>query len=145
LNVDGKSATEAQEYILQTIPKSTQDAIVLLRIIGTLGQGTIQDVGLDEIIKEVHKRGAFHVLRNTAKLQSMSFEEENYEHAQADIDTVEKETIEEHIGQIPLPELDEEETTKKLLQALELQQIDGETKTTFSNRVIDTVKEIVKE
>jgi DNA repair exonuclease SbcCD nuclease subunit len=144
-SVEGKSASEAKEYILKSVPESVQDAIVLLRIIGTLEQGTVQDMELDDIIKELHKRQAFHVLRNTAKLQSMTFEEEEYAHAQADIDTVEKETIEEHLNQIPLPELNEKETTEKLLHAFEIHQIDGETKSTFTSRVIDRVKDIIEE
>lgn len=139
INVNDLTASQAHDKIISQVNNIDQ-CIVLLRILGTLREGTVGDIQLDDVTKEIHKQGAFHVLRNTAKLQSMSFNE--VEAPSGDVQTVEQETIKEHTGQIPLPGFDEKVIIDQLLCSLELEQHDGETRTTFHERVVEKGKEI---
>lgn len=141
ISVDDLSILQAKDKIAKSIAQQTvQDAIVLLRLSGTLSEGSVKDLELDEVVRSCLHAGAFHVLRNTSKLQSKEFKEVDTE-TYGDIESVERETIQEHIDQIALPaDLDEKELIQKVLEKLELTQIDGETKGTFTERVIAEAK-----
>ena len=143
LDVEGKPAHEVKEYILQQVDDVT-DAIVLLRIAGTLSEGTRGECELDEVNRELLGKGAFHVLQNTAKLQSVQLEDTATSEA-GDVESVEQETIEEHLDQIAFPLENEKEMIQTLLSGMQLEQIDGETKTVFHSRVVQAGKDILEQ
>lgn len=71
-------------------------------------------------------------LKNTSKLTYAQLEQNTVE---ATSDTLVEDTITQHLGQIPLPDLDEKQSFLQLLTDLDIQKEDGETKTDFENRI----------
>lgn len=135
---DGKSAKEASD-LLSSDSSDVDDKIVLLRLSGTLCDGSLQDIDLDSIVRSLFQKGAFVVLKNTSKLSSKSFEE--VVDLSDDSDNVERDTISTYLGQVPF-DGDEELVISKTLDELYLMQVDGEKKSVFTERVIDKAKSL---
>jgi len=123
--------------------KDIANAIVLLRFVGIIRDGKPQDIKFKEIFKSCYDNGAFIVLKNTYKLQSQSFEEVKI--SSDSTDNLEKELIEQHIEQINLPEtINEKEVIQELINTLHIEQYDGEKKTVFVERVVETIKNVLE-
>lgn len=143
INFDAQDKTP-KEVFDQLVSKiiDFDDKIILLRAKGTLLEGTIQDCNFEEFVKLSYQDGAFIVLKNTAKLSSKSFEE--IIDVDSDQENVELSTIKDHLNQIPF-EGDEENKIHEILNNLNFQQVDGEKKTNFTERVISKACEILEE
>ncbi|MBI4152700.1 exonuclease SbcCD subunit D [Candidatus Woesearchaeota archaeon] len=109
------------------------DCLLTLRLKGVINSGKIGDINFKEIFEQLSVRGAYHILRNTAKLQSEEFEEiavnENAEN-------LEEALIAEHLQQVSLFDLEtEKELTRTLLTVLNTTKQEGENVGDFQTRV----------
>lgn len=140
LDAQDKTPKEVSDYLIgQTT--DLDNCVVLIRLKGTLSEGKIQDIDIEEVVKDYYEQGAFIVLKNTSKLSSKSFEE--ITNINSDQEDVELSTIKNHLGMVSF-EGDEEKIIHELLNNLDLQQVDGEKKTTFTDRVIAKAQEILE-
>ena len=147
IDADKKSPKEVFELTQQELANNEDKlhtAIVLLRFKGTLDEGKPSDIDFKEIMQLCYDKGAFIVLKNTYKLQGKLFEEidSNFQSESKDI---EKETIKEHVGQIKLPEgVNEEKAINDILEKTNIEPLDGEKKTVFTQRVVDIIKDVLE-
>lgn len=121
------------EVLEQLEKQEVKDCLITIRLTGTVQQGKTSDVNFKEILERLTARGAYCVLRNTAKLQSPEFEEivvnENTEN-------MEEMLITEHLQQVSLFDLEKEKAlTKDLLQVLNTTKREGENVGDFQNRI----------
>ena len=119
--------------------ENIEDKIITIRISGTLENGKISDIKLRELTERLMEKGAYCVLKNTAKLTTKEFEELNID--SGNVDDIEDKIINEHKGQIKIP-LDEEKTTHSLMRLLAQEKMEGEKTFEFEQKL---VKSVIKE
>ena len=86
------------EIIEKTSSQNLKDAIVLIRIYGTLESGKVSDVKFREIYERLYSKGAYFIMRNTSGLSTKEYEEIKVENHSAD--KIEGKLIAEHVGQV---------------------------------------------
>ncbi len=141
VNVGNKSASEVSDELISLVSDEFLDKIILLRLSGVLESGSFQDLNLDEFIKEAYSAGAYVVLKNSSKVQLRSFAEDIS--LDENSENVELESIESSLDQVFF-EGDEKESINNLINSLNIQQIDGEKKSVFLERVIDSAKGVLE-
>jgi len=125
------------------IEKDFHDHIITIRLKGSLKNGRSFDINFKEIYQELYERGAYFVMKNTSKLFSEEFEEIKL--AETNQETAEEEIIKEHLQQIKIFDHDKEfSTTKSLLNILNTSKKEGETTTTFQQRVLDEINKTIE-
>ncbi len=144
IDADGKTPVQVEENIRDVVKgKELQNVILLFRFVGKLSEGKTQDIDFKTVFQELYTKGVFIVLRNTDNLSSPLFEEIEVKDGTAE--EIEAETITEHLNQIPLPKnLNEQDIIEKLIKELSIEQMDGEKKSTFVERIEKTAKEILE-
>ncbi len=118
--------------------------IVLLRFEGLLSEGRTSDVGFNDILRFCYDEGSFVVLKNTYKLRSRNFDlEDNSKFSLSE--NIEEETIKEFLSsEENNNKLFDEKTISLLLEELDLEPEDGEKKSSFNERVVELVKDILE-
>ena len=119
--------------------------IVLLRLFGTLKSGSVQEINLKEIFKELYDRGAFFVMKNMYKLFSPEFEEVKM--TAGDKEQIEDQLLREHSGGMPLFATTPEQRyalMQQLMKTLSLEKQEGETNAIFEKRLMDEMEEVFK-
>ncbi|MGE0792639.1 MAG: exonuclease SbcCD subunit D [Candidatus Woesearchaeota archaeon] len=146
LNIDCelRNPNEVQEFIETKIEEiDVKDKIVLMRFSGVLKSGKVSDIDFKLMNKICLDKGAYIVLQNTNKLKSKEFVE--VEVSEESSDEIEDKTIFENLNQINLPsDIDEKELILKLMNILDTEQFDGESKTNFTERLIEETKKLIK-
>lgn len=150
IDAEGKDPAGVEQDIrerLSTIDPT--DAIILLRIEGTLHSGSPADIPFSNIIHELIQKGAYHVAKNTVKLTSKAFEAITVTSKSAG--EVEEQVLTEHKGSfgnlstVGLTKEDEISLAKSLLHALSEDQHEGEKKYEYEDRVKTTAQELIKQ
>ncbi|MBT4935991.1 exonuclease SbcCD subunit D, partial [Candidatus Woesearchaeota archaeon] len=119
------------------------DSLITLRIIGTLQQGNITNINFKEIYKHIYNKGAYFIMRNTAKVQTHLFEEVKI--SPSNPQQVENELIQEHLQQTTIFSKEiEKDITKTLLTALNSKKQEGETITDFNQRIISVLQKTLQ-
>ena len=136
INADGKSTIDVENELLNL--NNINDKIVLIRINGVLESGKTGDIGFKKVLENLYEKGAYTVLRNTAKLKSKEFEEVEVE--SGNVEEVEERVVKEHLGQFNIFE-NEEKITLELLKVLSKEKSDGERNIDFEVRLF---KDIIK-
>jgi len=139
-----KSTSTVDEMVTKKLHDSNLfDAIVLMRLRGTLQEGKPSELDYKQYMKICLDEGAFIVLKNTSKLSSKEFSD--IEITEESTETLEANTIVEHIGEIPLPKnFNEKSIITELINILDQEQFDGEKKTAFNERMILNTKTILE-
>ncbi len=140
--VENKTPLEIQEEIIEKI-KDCDNHIVLLRIQGTIKEGSIQDISFQDIFSHAYQQGAFVVLKNTSKLQSAQLE--SVEDLPEEHGDIEQQLIKEQLNTVPLEGKDQEKLIKEIFLQLDTTQQDGETKSTFQQRILEKSRSIFEE
>lgn len=140
-SADSKTPQQLHDEIRKAIDTvDYHDNIVLFRIEGTLATGKPSDISLHTIISSL--KGAYSVLRNTAKLTSREFEEKPIE--AANVDDIEEKIIKDHLGQIELknvPKEQERKLVQNLMVIFNKEKDGGERNVDFEGRIVkDTSK-----
>jgi len=131
INVDGKTSSNAQEFIIQEVSKlDSKDKIVTLRVVGSLSSGKISDINFNEIFSKL--KDAYIVLKNTNKLQTKEVKE--LEIDPTDIDKVEEKLIEEFSKQDSKLEFTKE-SLSNLKEVLAEEKLEGEKNIDFEKRL----------
>jgi hypothetical protein len=135
LDLEGRSAEEAEAMLKEAAAQEHDDAIVTLRLSGTLASGKPTDIDMKGVFSMFYDNGAYFVLKNSKKLLSKEFEEVKV--SQDSVDEIEESLIQEHVGQIDirLGPQEEKELTAQLISVLNTEKQEGETQATFEKRL----------
>ncbi len=136
ITADGKTPELLTSEILGKLKKdSIEDRIVLLKVKGTLLRGKTSDVNFKEIEDEVRNLKCYSFLKNISGLESPDFKV-NIEVKSENIEEIEKEVLKK---QKPS---DFDKIADTLLKMFEMEKHEGETSTTFENRLFDEFSKI---
>ncbi|MBI2668696.1 exonuclease SbcCD subunit D [Candidatus Woesearchaeota archaeon] len=118
------------------------NTIITLRIHGTLEHGRIADINFKEIFNRLYEQGAYFVMKNTAAVQSLEFEEIKI--ATSSPEMMEEEIIKEHLQQSTLFDKEtERHLIHSLLAALNTIKTEGETVKDFQDRVTSETRKLL--
>lgn len=132
-------ATTATEKILGELEKKDiEDKVVLLRISGELENGSVSDIKFSNIEDFVKQKGAYFLLRNT---HDLSTKEVELEIEIKDSENVEEESIKVYSEKNPS---DFNELIPQLMSTLTLEKMEGEKNETFTMRLLEETKKILK-
>ena len=143
INAENKTIEELNQELREQLSLlNIIDAILTIRISGTLKSGKPSEIEFKEIINE--NKEAYIILKNTSKLKTKEFSE--IEIKTGSIEEVEDSIIKDHIGQIELPDLqlndNQELLTNQLMTTLNKEKIEGEKNIDFETRIIKDAIEI---
>jgi DNA repair protein SbcD/Mre11 len=135
LKCQGKSPQAVTlELMEQANNRSIDGSLVTIRLLGMLAHGKVSEINFLEIFQKLHSRGAYFIMKNTAKLNSPEFEEIRISESNPEV--IEDDIIREHLQQIKLFDTDKEfDLTKSLLAILNTSKKEGETVTDFQRRI----------
>lgn len=139
VNVEIEDGLKANDLIIAELEKrNLQDKIVLLRVSGELQRGRNSDIKFEKIEEYVKNRGAFFMLKNTNKLQTMKPESDIDIKDESD---VEQETIKTYSEQNPSKF---NKNVSQLMNALSIEKQEGETNESFNSRLLDEARKILE-
>jgi len=122
--------------------KNLQDALITIRVQGTIAKGKVSDINFNQVYTELYNKGAYFIMKNSAGLESQEFEEIKI--SASNPETMEEEIIKEHLQQNNLFDYQTElEVTKVLLHALNTSKKEGETITDFQERIVQEMTRIL--
>lgn len=142
--IQGETVAAVNEELERITEAPVEGKIVLLRISGELREGRIADIHFKETLAKLYEKGAYVVMKNTAKLTSKEFAEYSVKHEKTE--AVEERIITEHLGQVPLG-LDreaEQKLTKHLLTILGEEQAEGEKKYEYEERIVKAARSLLE-
>ncbi len=113
--------SQLSEFIAGT---DLKDKIILIRIAGTLSTGRPTDVGFAQLTEFMYEKGAFSVLRNTAKFTSKEFENIKID-ADRSSDEIEAQLIDEHVKDMKLDVPDKKAYVTNLMNMLSTERPEG--------------------
>jgi len=139
IDLELKNALTATDQVIAEIEKKdVEDKIILLRLRGELEKGSVSDVKFPLIEETATRKKAFFILKNThdlkAKEVEMQIEVKN-------IDNIEEETIKIYSQQNPV---NLNEYILPLINSLSIEKQEGEKIESFTNRLMEESKKILK-
>lgn len=140
IDVEVKNAVNATEQILSEIEKKdVEDKIILLRIKGELESGSNSDIKFSKIEELASRKKAYFLLKNTHDLKTKDVEMGSIEIK--NIDNIEEETINIYSQQNPA---DFNRFIPQLIHSLSIEKQEGEKIESFTNRLMEEAKKILK-
>ncbi|HII30242.1 hypothetical protein COT48_01265 [Candidatus Woesearchaeota archaeon CG08_land_8_20_14_0_20_47_9] len=141
------TSSEAEARIKGALKKlSPENAIVTLRLKGTLAGGRASDINFRDMFNDLYARGAFFVMKNSSKLHSAEFEEVKVQHTS--VEETEQALIAEHLGKIKVEGLDKEAEsglTRELMRLLDAEKLEGQKNADFEARIVDDASEVIND
>ncbi|MFH1359169.1 MAG: exonuclease SbcCD subunit D [archaeon] len=139
--IEIEDSLNATQKILSELQKQDiKDKIVLLRVFGTLKKGKQSDINFKEIEEYIKKQEAYSFLKNTSKLEQVKTE------LQIELQSKDVEKIEEAL--IKKYEIENPSELNKLIfpliESLNKEKQEGETSTTFENRLLGELNKVLK-
>ncbi len=131
ISAENKAPEEVEEEIISAV-KDYNDKIIMLRIEGILKSGKPSEVNFRRIHEKL--KGAYSILRNTAKLSSRELTEIQID--SSDAEEIEKKIIEG--SKEEFKDFGNKELISTLIDSLDLEKGEGETNSDFEKRVIDS-------
>ncbi|MFC1648000.1 exonuclease SbcCD subunit D [Nanoarchaeota archaeon] len=141
LDVDHKTAEQAALDIRSKLKQEFVDSIVLLRVEGKLSSGKVSDINFKEVFQEIYDKGAYFVMKNTAKLTSEEFTEVKV--TTGTPEEIEGRVLKEHAGQVKVsfPEI---EMAQNLMTSLARKQDEAEKKYEYDQRVREDAEKVLE-
>jgi hypothetical protein len=137
IDAEGRSASDVQRELADRSERlDGKDAIVLLRLSGTLASGGLADIGLREAVRTLESRGAYIVLRYTGQLSSRDFAAIRVESRDAPHE-IEERLLAEHASGLLLDGKDAVALTRSVLHLLAREQLDGEKVYEYEARMVN--------
>jgi len=137
-----------EEVILEITEKTKlmqfNNTIVTVRLYGTLKSGRPSDINFKALNDIFSSKSAYFVMKNTAALKSVEFEEIKVDFNS--VDDIEQKLIEEHAGKIKAAGMSisqEKELTKSLMNSLNKEKEEGERVADFETRLLGELKAII--
>ncbi len=139
IEVEIKNALVATEQIISEIEKKdVEDKIILLRLSGELETGNNSDIKFPQIEEAITRKKAYFLLKNTHELKTKELE---MEMEIKNIDNIEGEAIENYSQQNPI---DFNKFIPQLINSFSIEKQEGEKIESFTNRLLDEAKKILK-
>ncbi len=141
LDIKIKNALDATSQIISEIEKQdVEDKIILLRIGGELETGNNSDIKFSQIEELVKRKRAYFFLKNTHELKTKEIE---MEIEVRNIDNIEEESIKIYSEQNPNFS-DFNSLIPQLINSLSIDKQEGEKIESFTNRLMEESKKILK-
>jgi exonuclease SbcD len=141
INIELRSAVNATEQIISEIEKrDVEDKIILLRVRGELESGSNSDIKFSQIEEAASRKKAYFLLRNTHELKTKEVE---MEIEVRNIDNIEEESIKLYSEQNP-NSFNFNSFIPQLIQSLSIEKQEGEKVESFTNRLLEESKKILK-
>jgi len=141
IDVDGKSAHEANGILRDATRNIQSDTIITLRIEGTLSSGSPNDIDIRGVVNDLETHGAYAVLRNTSKLSSSEFVAVQSRHEEPH--ELEEHLLREHKDQLSIEGNDGVALTKDLLRILSRETHEGEKTAEYEENIVkDTIRRL---
>lgn len=145
IQADNLTPEDVENKIRQEIKnKEFNSTIVTIRIEGTLKAGRPSDINFKSIFEELYNKSSFFVMKSTYYLKSTEFEEIKVQ--ASSVDEIEEKIIKEQLGKIKIKNttLEKEESlVKSLMHSLSKEKLEGETNTTFENRLNEELNKLL--
>ncbi len=112
------------------------NTIVTVRLGGCLKSGNVNDIGIQDVIREIYAKSAYFVMKNSYALTTKEFEKNEIK-ATSTVG-IEDELVKKLLGQIKIKGFDlqrEEELIKSLMEILNKERDEGERVADFENRI----------
>ncbi len=139
LDIKVKNALIATEQIISELDKKEiEDKIILLRVSGELEDGKNSDIKFSQIEEFAKRKNAYFLLKNTHELKTKEVE---LEIDIKDMENIEEEAIKIYSEQNPS---DFNKLIYQLINSLSIEKQEGEKTESFTNRVLDEAKKILK-
>ncbi len=145
INCSHLTPEQVKEEISKKIKgKEFINTIVMIRLFGSLSSGKPSDIDLKDVFEQLYGKSAYFVMKNTAALTSKEFEEIKID--AGSVEQIERGLIREHLGQLKVEGLteQEEELIKSLMAALGTDRNEGETVADFSKRIREDARNAMK-
>jgi len=141
IDVEVKSGVGATEQIISEIEKKdVEDKIILLRVRGELETGNNSDIKFSQIEEAASRKKAYFLLKNTHELKTKEVE---MEIEVRNIDNVEEESIKLYSEQNP-SSFNFNSLIPQLIHSLSIDKQEGEKIESFTNRLLEESKKILK-
>lgn len=145
IDCDRQTPDQVRRKIMDEVKgKEFVNTIITLRLEGTLTAGRPSEIGFRDIFSDLYSKGAYFVMKNTAKLSSEEYEEVRSDNRS--IDEIEDSLIKEQLGQVKVAGMDiaqEEKLARALLKDLDHEKQEGETITVFEERIKEQLDSIL--
>ena len=139
LDIKVNNALIATNQIISELDKiNIEDKIVLLRISGTLEKGDNSDIKFPQIEEYIKTKKAYFMLKNTHDLKVKELE---IQQEIKDPENIEEEAIKVYSNENPS---DFNAFIPQLIHSLNIEKQEGETSESFTNRIMDESKKILK-
>ncbi|VVB82526.1 DNA double-strand break repair protein Mre11 [uncultured archaeon] len=140
IEIEVRNAVDATDQIISEMNKrDIEDKIILLRIKGELENGSNSDIKFPQIEESAYRRKAYFILKNTHELKTKEVETSAIE--VKNIENVEEEAINIYSDQNPV---DFNKFIPQLIHSLSIEKQEGEKIESFTNRIMDEAKKILK-
>jgi hypothetical protein len=142
IDVEIRNAVSATEQIISEIEKKdVEDKIILLRLRGELETGSNSDIKFSQIEEAANRKKAYFLLKNTHELKTKEVEMADIEIK--NIDNIEEETIKIYSQQNP-NQFNFNALIPQLMNSLSIDKQEGEKIESFTNRLLEESKKILK-
>lgn len=142
-NADNMSVERLNNEMKQRVKKGTfADAIVLLRVYGTVSSGKISDINFNETINSIYEKDAYFVMRNTSKLFVEDMETKNIDSDSSD--EIERELIIENQGQIKNSFKNEAKAVMQIMNAASSEKLEGEKVYDYESRILSQIDQAIE-
>ncbi len=139
MNMEIKNALTATSQIISEIDRlDLEDKVLLLRIRGILERGEMSDIKFPQIEEIVKNKKVYFMLKNTNELKTMEVEINS---EIMDSENIEEEAIKVYSQENPSSF---NNFIPQLINILSIDKQEGETSETFSNRIMDESKKVLK-
>ena len=139
LQIEVKNALTATEQIISLLDDlDIEDKIVLLRIRGELEHQKTSDIKFSQIEEFAKQKNVYFMLRNTHDLKT---KDDELEIEIMDKENIEEETVKIYSEQNPS---DFNKLIPELINSLAVEKQEGETTDSFTNRLMETSKKIMR-
>jgi len=133
-----KALTPTEQIIFELDKKNIDDKIILLRVSGELESGKNSDIKFSQIEDFAKRKNAYFMLKNTHDLIT---KEPELEIEVKDIENIEEEAINIYSEKNPS---DFNKLLPQLINSLSIEKQEGEKSESFTNRIIEEAKKILK-
>jgi exonuclease SbcD len=141
IDIEIKNAMGATEKIISEIEKrDVEDKIILLRVRGELETGNHSDINFSQIEESALRKKAYFLLRNTHELKTKEVE---MEIEIKNIDNIEEEAIKMYSEQ-NISSFNFNSFIPQLMNSLSIDKQEGEKIESFTNRLFEESKKILK-
>lgn len=143
LNATGKTPSEIEIELMQQVSSTKlTNALVTLRLTGTLREGKTSDINFKKITTFIEEQGAYFVLKNTANLISPEFQQVSL--SLGGVDDVEQKLVREHAVQKQLITLEKDiSLIHTFLKELSTEKNEAEKVADFEKRIIMSADALV--